>query len=52
MFGGRVIVAGEQLGDGPVPDQSPSPANAFGQIVEFSGGLGHIAEIQQRADFH
>ncbi len=34
--GGRVIVASEQLGD-IVPDQSPSPANAFGQIVEVFG---------------
>ena len=49
---GRIVVAGEQLGDGSVPHQSPLPADPLGQVVELAGGLGHVAEVQQRADLH
>ena len=52
MFDGRVVVAGEQLSDGSIPDQPPSPADPVGDVVDFAGGLGHITQVQQRPDFH
>ena len=52
MFDRGVIVAGDQLGDGPIPDQAPSPADPFGQVVELAGRLCDVTEIQERADFH
>jgi serine/threonine-protein kinase PknG len=52
MLAGRLVVAGEQFGHPAVPDQPPSPADPLGKVVEFSGGLGHIAEIEQRPHLH
>ena len=48
----RIVVGGQQLGDGAEPHQPPAPADPLGEVVELAGGLGDVAEVQQRADLH